>query len=208
MATPIPVYLHARDPITQAGLAAELGWCRELTLVTGDESTPARVAIIAAESPDEPTLAVMRGLRAHGCSRTVLVINTLNDNDLLSVVEAGACAIVWRWEATASWLSQTVSRAASGEAALPADVLARLLRQVSRLQHHVLEPRGLGINGLSAREADVLRMAADGLDTDDIALKLSYSKRTVTNIIRDITMRYQLRNRTHAVAYAIREGLI
>jgi DNA-binding NarL/FixJ family response regulator len=208
MAMPIPVYLHARDPITQAGLAAELGWCRELALVTGDDCGPARVAIIAADSPDEPTLALMRGLRARGCPRTVLVINTLNDNDLLSVVEAGACAIVWRWEATASWLSQTVGRAASGEAALPADVLARLLRQVSRLQHHVLEPRGLSMNGLSLREADVLRMAADGLDTDDIARKLSYSKRTVTNVLRDITMRYQLRNRTHAVAYAIREGLI
>lgn len=208
MTAQIPVYLHARDPITRAGLAAELSWCRELNLVDADAEPPARVAIVAAESPDEATLAVMRGLRARGCCRTVLVLNTLTDNDLLGAVEAGACAIVWRWEATASWLAQTAVKAASGEAALPADILARLLRQVSRLQHHVLQPRGLDLNGLSARETDVLRLAADGLDTDDIARKLAYSKRTVTNVIRDITMRYQLRNRTHAVAYAIREGLI
>ena len=208
MAAQIPVFLHAHDPITRAGLVAELRSFRELTLVNSNADPPAQVAIVVAESPDEPTLVLMRSLRARGCSRTVLVINTLNDNDLLGVVEAGACSIVWRWEATGSWLAQTAIKAASGEAALPADILARLLRQVSRLQQHVLRPRGLGLNGLSAREVDVLRLAADGFDTDDIAAKLAYSKRTVTNVVRDITIRYQLRNRTHAVAYAIREGLI
>jgi DNA-binding NarL/FixJ family response regulator len=208
MATPVPVYLHARDPITRAGLVAELRSCRELTLVNVGADPPPRVAIVAAESPDEPTLTLMRGLRARDCSYTVLVINTLTDNDLLRVVEAGACAIVWRWEATGTWLARTAVKAASGEAMLPADILGRLLRQVSRLQQHVLQPHGIGLNGLSAREADVLRLAADGLDTDDIAAKLAYSRRTVTNIIRDITVRYHLRNRTHAVAYAIREGLI
>jgi DNA-binding CsgD family transcriptional regulator len=72
----------------------------------------------------------------------------------------------------------------------------------------VLSPLGLGLGGLSAREADVLRLAADGLDTGEIAVKLSYSKRTVVNIMHDVTSRFQLSNRTHAVAYAIREGLI
>jgi DNA-binding NarL/FixJ family response regulator len=67
---------------------------------------------------------------------------------------------------------------------------------------------GLNLGGLSAREIDVLRLAADGFDTGEIALKLSYSKRTVTNILHDVTSRFHLTNRTHAVAYAIREGLI
>jgi len=49
---------------------------------------------------------------------------------------------------------------------------------------------------------------ADGLDTSEIAGSLFYSERTVKNIIHDVTSRLELRNRTHAVAYAIREGLI
>jgi DNA-binding NarL/FixJ family response regulator len=61
---------------------------------------------------------------------------------------------------------------------------------------------------LSERERDVLRLAADGFDTEEIAVKLAYSKRTVTSVLHDVVTRYQLRNRSHAIAYAIREGLI
>ncbi len=54
----------------------------------------------------------------------------------------------------------------------------------------------------------MVRLVADGLDTREIALRMSYSERTVKNVLHDLTTRLQLRNRTHAVAYAVREGLI
>jgi DNA-binding NarL/FixJ family response regulator len=38
--------------------------------------------------------------------------------------------------------------------------------------------------------------------------RLYFSERTVKNVIHDVTSRLDLRNRTHAVAYAIRQGLI
>ncbi|MGI8751354.1 MAG: helix-turn-helix domain-containing protein [Acidimicrobiales bacterium] len=79
---------------------------------------------------------------------------------------------------------------------------------MSRLQRQVLAPRGLSLSGLSDREVDILRLLADGWDTAAIAVKLSYSERTVKQAIHDITTRLQLRNRTHAVAYAVRQGLI
>lgn len=208
MTGPVPVLLSTADPISRAGLTAALRCRPELTLVGEHSDDPARVAIVAVDSLDAAALTVLRGLRGQGCDRTVLVINELSDQDLLDAVESGVCAIVWRWEATASWLAHTVVKAAAGEAALPAAVLARLLKQISRLQHHVLSPRGLSFTGLSAREADVLKLAAEGFDTNDIARKLAYSKRTVSNILHTVTSRYQLRNRTHAVAYVIREGLI
>jgi DNA-binding NarL/FixJ family response regulator len=51
-------------------------------------------------------------------------------------------------------------------------------------------------------------MVADGMDTADIARELCYSERTVKNIVHGVTTRLQLRNRSHAVAYVLREGLI
>jgi DNA-binding NarL/FixJ family response regulator len=204
----IPVRVWARDPISLAGLTSALVCRPELKIVDAERGMQARVALIAADNLDEIVLTMLRELRAQGCSRTVLVVSTLTDEDVLAVVDAGVCSVVWRWEATATWLSQVVAKAAAGQPALPADVLSRLLKQIARLNRHVLSPRGLTLNGLSAREANVLRLAADGLDTKEIAHRLAYSARTVTNVFHDITRRYQLRNRTHAVAYAIREGLI
>ena len=206
MESQIPVHLYAQDPITEAGLAAELRCRPDLTLV--DDPAPAAVTVIAVDTLDESALTRIRTVRARGCPRVVLVVPALSDDDLLAVVESGACSVVWRCEASASWLAETVAKAACGEAALPSDVLNRLLKQVARLQQNVLRPRGLALNGLSDRERDVLRLAAEGFGTCEIAQKLAYSTRTVTNVLHDVMTRYQLRNRTHAVAYAIREGFI
>ena len=97
---------------------------------------------------------------------------------------------------------------AAGDGTLPSDLLGRLLQQVGRLQRQVLAPRGLSFSGLSEREVNVLRLVAEGLDTGEIATRMSYSERTIKNVIHDATTRLQLRNRSQAVAYAMREGLI
>ncbi|MGO4426651.1 response regulator transcription factor, partial [Streptomyces sp. MCAF7] len=47
-----------------------------------------------------------------------------------------------------------------------------------------------------------------GYDTADIAMKLSYSERTIKNVLHAVMTRLNLRNRSHAVAYALRQGLI
>jgi len=105
-------------------------------------------------------------------------------------------------------LVKTIVKVASGAGEVPPDLLGRLLEQVGRLQRQVLAPRGLTFTGLTPRETQVLRLVADGFDTGEIALRMCYSERTVKNVLHDLTTRLQLRNRTHAVAYAVREGLI
>lgn len=62
--------------------------------------------------------------------------------------------------------------------------------------------------GLSARERTVLSLLADGCSTREIAGHLCYSERTIKNVLQEITSRLQLRNRTQAVAYAVRRGWI
>ena len=62
--------------------------------------------------------------------------------------------------------------------------------------------------GLTPRERDVLTLVADGLSTREVATRLAYSERTIKNVLQDLTTRLQLRNRTQAVAYALRNGWI
>ena len=137
-----------------------------------------------------------------------MVVTRLDDASLLAAVEAGSCGILRRSEAVADRIVEAVLTAAKGDGSVPPDLLGRLLDQMSRLQRQVLAPRGLSLSGFTDREVDVLRLLSEGWDTAEIASKLAYSERTVKNVIHDITARLQLRNRSHAVAYAVRQGLI
>lgn len=202
------IHVCADDAVIQAGLSAQLRSQPEVELVDAGSVGTETVAVVAADELDEATMTALRGLNAKSCHRIVLVINKLDDNLLFAAIDTGVCAIVRRSEATPDRLAQLAVKAVAGEAALPSDVQSRLLRQVSRLQHHVLTPMGLSHSGLSDREVQVLRLVADGFDTHQIARELCYSDRTVKVILHDIISRFQLRNRSHAVAYALREGLI
>jgi DNA-binding NarL/FixJ family response regulator len=147
-------------------------------------------------------------MRGRGHRKIVLIAGDIDDNEVLAAVQSGVCAVARRGEVDADALVRLVGAAEAGEGALPPDLLGRLLDRVGRLQTKVLEPRGLRLTGISARETDVLRLIAQGLSTREIAKKLSYSERTVKSLLHDVTVRFDLRNRSHAVAFAVREGLI
>jgi DNA-binding NarL/FixJ family response regulator len=204
----VPVYVHARDPISEAGVASQLRPRPEVRVVRPEEADEAKVAVIVVDAVDEDAIKLLRMVQRRGFTRTVLVASTLDDGDLVSAVEVGVVGLVRRSEATPEQLVQVIARAAMGEGSVPPDLLGRLLDQVGRLQRQVLSPRGLTFTGLATREIEVLRLVADGYDTHEIATKLAYSERTVKNVLHDITSRLQLRNRSHAVAYAVRQGLI
>jgi DNA-binding NarL/FixJ family response regulator len=137
----------------------------------------------------------------------VLVVGQLDSRALITVVESGVRAVTRRCEATPARLSQLLRAAANGGGELPSDLLGQLLDQVGQLNRG-LGPRGLGLNGLTDRENTVLRLVAEGLSTREIATKLCYSERTIKAVIQELTTRLYLRNRAHAVAYAVRNGWI
>ena len=204
----ILVVVSSFDPVLQSGIASVLGARQEVWLVPETDSASATVAVVAADEVDDDVLSAAKALQRAGCQRVVLVVARLDDQGLLSAVEAGICGLLRRSEATPERLVAAVQAAASGEGLMPPDLLGRLLHQVGRLQRQVLTPRGITLAGLTTRELSVLRLVAEGDDTSEIAVKLSYSQRTIKNVLHDLTTRLNLRNRTHAVAYAIREGWI
>ena len=61
---------------------------------------------------------------------------------------------------------------------------------------------------LSPRDVNVLRLLSEGRSTAGIAADLAYSESTIKNIIHDLVRQLGARNRAHAVAMAIRAGLI
>jgi DNA-binding NarL/FixJ family response regulator len=208
MGQQISVYVYANDPILQAGVGSQLRGSPEVALVDQSELDEADVVVVVTDLVDETVLRILRAIQRGSAPRTVLIAAALDESTVVAAAEAGVSGLLRRSEVTAERLLEVIGKVAAGEAAVPSDLLARLLDQVGRLQRQVLSPRGLRFSGLNEREIEVLRLLADGMDTGEIARKLSYSERTIKAVLHDVTARFQLRSRAHAVAYAVREGLI
>jgi DNA-binding NarL/FixJ family response regulator len=204
----IPVYVTAADPILDTGVSSQLRGRPEVMLVHSVKDHPDVVCIVVSDVVDAAALRLVRELRGQGLRQIIFVLSTIDDSALLAAIEAGVCGMVARVEATPERLVTAVRQAHAMGGVLSPKLLGRLLEQVNRLQNQVLAPKGLRLTGLSDREADVLRMIAQGMEVREIAEQLSYSERTIKNTLHDVVNRFQLRNRAHAVAFAMREGMI
>jgi DNA-binding NarL/FixJ family response regulator len=204
----IPVVVAADDPLSRAGIVSQLRRAQGFSPSSVDDAPSHAVALVVGDGVDEEMASRIRALRGRGISRIVVLVSRVDDRDLLAAIEAGASGVMRRSQATAGNIAAAVRSAAAGEGTLSPDLLGQLLRQIGQLQRQVLAPRGLTFSGLTERETAVLRLLAQGCDTAEVGRRLFYSERTVKNIIHDVTTRLELRNRAHAVAYAIREGLI
>ncbi|MFI9256803.1 response regulator transcription factor [Streptomyces sioyaensis] len=204
----IPVCVRADDPISQVGVVGALRSRPEVQVLEDKGVEEAEVALVVTGGVSENGLRLLRSVGQASRARLVLVATEIDESELVSVAGVGVVGVVRRGEATPERLVRVVRSAAAGEGAVPPDLLGRLLGQVGRAQRHVLGPRGLTFNNLTERESEVLRLVAEGLDTAEVATRLAYSPRTVKQVLHDIQIRFQLRNRCHAVAYAMRHGLI
>jgi DNA-binding NarL/FixJ family response regulator len=204
----VRVALQASDPLSHAGLAALLQYRGDLTLLRTAQRAEADVLVFAAERLTTDVVASLRRAGAEVRAPVVLVTQEIAEADLLTAVECRVVAILPRGAVTAERLAHSVRAAAAGGGVMPPNLVGELLKHVERMQRDVLAPNGLNASGLTPREIDVLRLMADGFDTNEIAGKLCYSERTVKNVIYGVTHRLKLRNRSHAVAYALRAGMI
>ncbi|HEU4422224.1 MAG TPA: LuxR C-terminal-related transcriptional regulator [Pilimelia sp.] len=199
------VFVFGADPLSQAGMETYLAGQPGVELVPQSGLDSADVALVIADAVDEATLRVVRAVQRDGCPKVVLLVGDVDAAGVGAAVAAGAVGILRRSEATRDGLLSAIRAAAAGEGVLPPDLLGGLLR---RVHADTVTARAAARTGPSDRELSVLRLLSEGCDTREIARRLCYSERTVKNVIQDLTRRFGVRNRSHAVAYALRQGLI
>ncbi|WP_217142968.1 response regulator transcription factor [Streptomyces sp. AC627_RSS907] len=201
----ISVAVHAADPLLDAGVRSLL---RHPAITISDQSpTTVDVSVIVSDAVGTTALRRLLMLARRERAPKVLVTSPVRDAGLLTIVECGINTVIWRQDATEQHLCRSVLAAAHGEGGMPPDLLARLMAQVARLRGTDTGQPGVRA-GLSSREADVVGLVAEGLNTAEIAGQLEISERTVKTVLRGMSARLGLHNRTHAVAYAWREGYI
>ncbi len=131
----------------------------------------------------------------------VAILATADEQTLYEAVDAGVSGVLMRQDLSPTKLVTALQAAEAGNATLPASAIPKLLRRAANGAPH--KPRSL-----APRELAVLELLAGGTDTRGIAGELSYSERTVKNIVHDVLMKMNCRNRAHAVAVATRQGII
>ena len=105
-------------------------------------------------------------------------------------------------------LAQAVGNAAQGKAYLPPLIVKRVLDGVAGALGSRGEMTEKSITPLSNRELSVVRLMAEGKRNREIAKDLSISERTVGNHITNIYNKLGIYDRSQAVVYAIKKGIV
>jgi DNA-binding NarL/FixJ family response regulator len=211
---PLLLAVRASDPVTGEGTVAYLqAQGRHVRLVPDQDLDRADVLLLLVTDVGDETLNLMRRATLDPrCAdlRIVLVANTISDAQLVRAIGFGLTSFLPRQQAGLSQILRAVLNSAAGRSELPRTHVDALVEQVRLAQRTGTAPVGTdsGPERLLPREVEVLRLLADGLDTAEIAARLSYSERTIKNIIHRMITRLGVRNRAHAVAYAARVGIL
>ncbi|MEU1369234.1 response regulator transcription factor [Streptomyces sp. NPDC005803] len=205
-ALPVSLAVTASDMLTQEGAQAYLRGAAGMRVVPWGDWQNADIALVLAHRVTMATFKRVEEVSGSGQEQGVpvlLVVDAISERHLLYAVERGVVGVLLRGEVGYADIVQASRSALRGESPLPATLVRAL---VERLR--ALPDRQSGASDLLAREVDVLRLLAEGLSTAEVAGRLNYSERTIKNVLHDVITRLGLRNRTQAVAYAIRSGAL
>lgn len=180
---------EARDGVEAIELVEQL----DPTLVLMDLSMPRIDGIQATRQIGtiKPTLPIL-----------VLSVHD-DDQYIIAVIEAGAAGYLLK-DISGEGLVAAIRAVTRGESVLHPTIARKVI------EHFGGDPGSSqsAVDGLTEREAEILRLAAGGLGNDAIALKLGLSTRTVQSHLSNAFTKLRVGSRTQAVVAALRQGQI
>jgi DNA-binding NarL/FixJ family response regulator len=163
------------------------------------------VVLMDLRMPRMDGVEATRRIRDEHPQTQVVVLTTFADDEsIVSALRAGAIGYLTK-DAGREHILRALEAATSGQAILDPTVQARLV-EVATLPSAVRS--GPPPDGLTERETEVLRLIASGLSNSEIGEKLFVSQATVKSHINRIFAKTGCRDRSQAVAYAHRCGLV
>jgi len=137
-----------------------------------------------------------------------IVFHSAEDSEtaLLDAIDSGATAYLTK-SATADQIVEAVRRAARGEVLIPVELFAKAIAR-QRDAAAMEEDRDRRAAQFTARELEVLKLLAEGLDTASMARELRIASNTVEWHMRHVMEKLQVRSKLQAVVAAARLGLI
>jgi DNA-binding NarL/FixJ family response regulator len=200
--TAFEVLLATQPDFTVVGSAADgeqaVRLCRELH---------PDVVLMDIRMPGVDGIEATRRLLTQPKPPRVLILTTFDlDEHVYDALDAGASGFLLK-DATAERLFDAVRVVAAGEALLAPTVTRRLVAEFARMRGRRRDPHA-GVQTLTARETEVLRLIAEGLSNPEIAARLVVGEETVKSHVSRVLAKLGLRDRTQAVVVAYESGLV
>ncbi len=201
--------------VVREGLVTLLETMPEVEVV-GSAADGEQVVALVAELAPHVVLMDLRMPRMDGVEATrrirvehpqtqVVVLTTFADDEsIVGALRAGAIGYLTK-DAGRDHILRALEAAISGQAVLDPTVQARLV-EVATLPSAI--GSGPPPDGLTEREAEVLRLIAAGHSNSEIGVQLFVSQATVKSHVNRIFAKTGSRDRSQAVAYAHRHGLV
>jgi DNA-binding NarL/FixJ family response regulator len=204
--------------IVREGLTTLLGLLPDIEVVGA--ATDGEEAIrLAAEHRPDVVLMDLRMPRCDGAEATrrirelapdtqVIVLTTYADDvSVFTALQAGARGYLTK-NASAAEIRRAIAAVRKGDALLDPSVQRRLLDALATTPGATAPAPAEELpDGLTPREAEVLRLIAEGRTNQEIAADLVVSEGTVKTHVNRIFAKVRVRDRAQAVAYAYRHGL-
>jgi two-component system response regulator NreC len=156
--------------------------------------------------PDRSGIEAAREIKSRAPATAIVALTIHEDEEyFFKMLEAGASGYVPK-RAAPEELITAIRAAARGEVYLYPSLAKLLVKDFIAQETSGATARTL--DGLTAREQEVLELLAEGAANPEIADRLSISPKTVASHRENIMSKLNLHSRAELVKYAIRKGII
>jgi DNA-binding NarL/FixJ family response regulator len=163
------------------------------------------IVLMDIRMPELDGLEATRRILAADPAARVLILTTFDlDEYIYQALQAGASGFVLK-DDPPEQLIAAIRTVAAGDALLSPTITKRVIKQFARIPRPE-PPKGL--DQLTARELEILRLVVDGLSNAEIGQQLYIGETTVKTHVTHILQKLGLRDRVQAVVLAYQSGLI